>query len=180
MRNLLSRLVLAGVVAGSLTATACVGSARGYGRVGVAAVDTAPPAPVKVYYDERPGYVHVQGRWIWDGNQWRWIEGRWMRQRPGHVYTQGYWAQQDGAYVWIDGGWEPRRAGYVYSNGYWDQRGDNYVWVRGRWEPERAGQVWIDGRWVVRDGRRVYRPGHWRERERVRVRDQRGSINRRR
>jgi hypothetical protein len=172
MRNLVSKLVLAIGLAGAVAG--CAGSATYSSRGGYVAVRSAPPAPVEVYYEDRPGYVWLEGRWVWDGYDWRWREGRYVRARPGFVYHQGYWDLRGSSWVWIDGRWERDRPGYVYSRGYWDRRGGRLVYRPGRWVRTRPNQVWIEGRWIHRDGRRVYRPGRWSTRpDRPRVRDHR-------
>lgn len=169
MRNLRQKLLLAGLIASAVSATACTSGAVTYRAPrGYATVYTAPPDPYDYYYVDRPGYVYIQGRWIWDGGDWRWIDGRYVRARPGYVYHQGYWGYDGGRYVWRPGGWQRHRDGYVYRRGYYDYRDGRYVYRPGRWMPQRQGHVWIEGRWISRDGRRVYRPGRWEQRDRVR------------
>jgi hypothetical protein len=109
MRNLLHRLLLATLAAGTLTATACYGHAT-YRTSGYGYIRTAPPPPREVYYRPRPGYVYVQGSWQWYGNDYRWRPGRYVRERPGYVYVQGKWLQRGDQWVWYDGRWEPRRS----------------------------------------------------------------------
>jgi hypothetical protein len=111
MRNL-HRLLFPTLIAGALSA-ACTAGYSGYTTTGTATVYTAtprvaPPPPRVVYRDHRPGYVYVQGRWVWDGYQWTWVEGRWLRQRAGYVYDQGYWDRRGDTYVWVSGRWTPR------------------------------------------------------------------------
>jgi hypothetical protein len=182
MRNLHRRLTFAGLLIGLVAAAGCYAGTSGYtttGRVGVTAYVEEPPPPRQIYYDERPGYVYVHGRWIHDGYRWRWVDGRYVRQRPGQVYRQGYWDTRGGRHVWVDGSWERQRPGHVYARGYWDTRGGRQVWVPGRWQRDRGdAYVWMEGRWVVRDGRRVWQPGRWVQRDQVR--DHRRDEERRR
>ena len=171
MRNL-HRLLLASLVAGSLGGAAgCYGTTTygGSGSYGYLSVDTAPPQPLDVYYDNRPGYVYVQGHWGWENNRWNWHQGYYAPQRDGYAYRQGYWDYVDGHYLWRNGGWEAQRPGYVYQQGYWDNAGGRYRWQPGGWQQQRPGQVWVDGHWLDQGGnRRVWVNGGWQARTRVR------------
>lgn len=68
-------------------------------------VETEPPAPRVEYYDPRPGYVFIQGRWNWNGGQWVWMGGHWERERVGYYWEPGRWDHRGGRYVWVDGRW---------------------------------------------------------------------------
>jgi len=166
----LERILRIGLVAGLLGAAGCYASTYGYGTYGyssgystygVVAVSTPPPAPVDVYFDARPGYVWVQGRWVYSGSQWIWQQGYWESARAGHVYVDGYWDYRGSQYVWIDGYWAPERPGYTYISGYWEPRGSSYGWVHGRWEASRPGHTYVRGYWRNDGGRRSWQQGYW-------------------
>lgn len=170
MRNLVQKLLLAVLLVGTASACSSTYRTRPYGYGYARVVYEAPPAPHDYYYEDRPGYVYVQGRWVWDGGDWRWIDGRYVRARRGYVYHQGYWDQDGGRYVWRPGRWERHRPGYVYSRGYYDYDGRSYRYRPGRWERDRGADYrWIEGRWVRRGGRQVWVPGHWEERRGRRI-----------
>ena len=69
------------------TASGCYASAS-YGG-GVLArgtyVTSVPPAPRVHYYDYRPGYVWIDGRWAWGANGWAWVPGYYEGERSGYV-----------------------------------------------------------------------------------------------
>ncbi len=159
MKNLVAAALLALAAGAGCYAS---GYTTGYTGVSYVGVDysTPPPAYVEadLYYEPRPGYTYVNGRYDWVGGQWVWRNGQYVADRPGHVYVQGYW---DGN-RWYDGRWEVQRAGYVYTDGYWDRRGSGHVWIGGRWEPERHDHVYVRGRWTNSGGVRTYDRGGWR------------------
>jgi len=134
-------------------------SGTGYVSSDPIAYDTAPPqeVDVDVYYDQRPGYVRVNGRYNWIGNQWVWQDGSWEVERPGQVYVQGYWNSNR----WYNGGWQAQRPGYVYTGGYWDRGTRGHRWVQGTWEPERRGHTYVRGSWQNNGGVRTYNRGRW-------------------
>ena len=68
---------------------------------------TPPPA---VRYEPlpppRPAHVWVRGYWAWDGNDYRWVPGRWERARVGYVYVQPEWMQGPQGWQFRQGGWQ--------------------------------------------------------------------------
>jgi hypothetical protein len=68
-----------------------------------------PPPPRYIEVDYRPGYIWIEGRWIWRYSDWYWQPGYYEIDRPGYYYAPGYWERRGGSYVWIDGNW--RRGG---------------------------------------------------------------------
>ena len=46
------------------------------------------------------------GHHDWDGQQFAWIEGRWV-ERAGHgtLWQDGYWRRDGVTYVWVRGHW---------------------------------------------------------------------------
>nr|HEX4314310.1 hypothetical protein [Kofleriaceae bacterium] len=117
-----------------------------------------PPPAVDVFYDERPGYVYVNGRYGFANGAWAWHAGYYMPERRGYVYVQGSWSGNR----WIDGRWEPERPGYVHTGGGWEARGRGYAWRPGGWEPQRAGLVYVRGGWAAGPGgTRTWSHGRW-------------------
>ena len=67
-------------------------------------INIAPPAQrYEVVPTVRPGYVWAPGYWAWQGQDYRWVNGRQIAQRPGHR--------------WIADHWEP---GNRYRAGHWE------------------------------------------------------------
>jgi len=124
LKNTLASLAIAGSFAA--LGSGCV--VRAHGQVGVPVtyveVQEEPPPPRVVVVDTRPGYIWVEGRWVWSGGQ----------------------------YVWRDGYYERERAGYVWEQGRWENRGRGHVWVEGRWRGGGNGNV-NNGNGNVRDHR---------------------------
>ena len=106
MIRIVKRLPFALLIAGSLAAGAgCYGTV-GYATPGADVyVETAPPPPRVEYYDTRPGYVWIGGRWNWYGGQWVWAPGRYERERVGYSWEAGRWEPSGGRYVWREGRW---------------------------------------------------------------------------
>ena len=132
----MKRTILA-VLAAGLLGGAVVGLSGCYASsatVGVG-VETAPPAPVSVYYDSRPGSTWIEGRWVWTSYGWQWYPGYWVAARPGFMYVAGYWDYWGGRYVYRPGTWARYRNGQVYVGGRWHQHrpGHYYDYRRGTW-----------------------------------------------
>lgn len=71
-------------------------------------VQQAPPsAPVEtVYASPGPGYVWVDGEWVWNGRGWYWVGGYWTYPPyPNAVWVVGY--------SWHDG------YGWHHTRGHW-------------------------------------------------------------
>lgn len=66
-----------------------------------------PPQPVETVtvYAPGPGYMWVDGEWIWNG-EWIWMAGHWGY--PPHPQA-----------VWIRGGWDRGSRGWSRSPGHW-------------------------------------------------------------
>jgi hypothetical protein len=145
MKRTILALVAAGLLGGAvLGLSGCYASSASVG-VGV---EAAPPAPVSVYYDSRPGYSWIEGRWVWSSYGWQWYPGYWVAARPGYIYMQGYWDYWGGRYVYRPGSWARYRNGQVYVAGRWHTHrpGHYYNVRRGTWS--RAGGA----RWGARSG----------------------------
>src|SRR5262245_29660570 len=72
-------------------------------------VVTKPPPPLRretVVVSPGPGYVWVNGNWIWRGNRYVREKGRWVR--PPHART-----------AWVAPRYESHGNSYYYYNGYW-------------------------------------------------------------
>jgi len=99
----MKRMLLAGafVVAGSIFA----GCGPGYGS---AYVRYGPPAPRygAMGYAPGPGYVWTEGYWDWRGNNWYWVNGRWMR--PPHAHA-----------TWVAPQWRQHGHAWRFHSGYW-------------------------------------------------------------
>ena len=52
-----------------------------------------------------PGYVWVDGDWVWTGGRYTWRQGYWHRTRPGRVYVAGNWNHTPRGYHWQRGHW---------------------------------------------------------------------------
>jgi hypothetical protein len=155
-----TRLALvAALLTTMVAATGCYYSG-GYSYGYVAA---GPPLPRRVYYAPRPGYVYIDGRWDWRGNDWFWIDGYWAPERPGFIYAQGYWDYN--RHIYVNGSWTPYRAGYVYRGGYYTPRGGSYYYNPGTYvrdhraggtysAPARSYRQYNGGGTRVRDHRR--------------------------
>lgn len=148
----MKRTILA-VLAAGLLGGAVLGLSGCYATsasVGVG-VETAPPAPVSVYYDSRPGYTFIEGRWVWTAYGWQWYPGYWVAERPGYVYIQGYWDYWGGRYLYRPGSWARYRNGYVYVGGRWHTHhpGHYYDYRRGTWI-NRGGAARGGGQWSTR------------------------------
>jgi len=169
MRKLVQLALLAAVASGAFAVSGCGPHADMSAGVAV-----GPPIPPEagLYYDDRSGYVWIEGRWVWDGYEYRWQPGQWIEARPGYVYLQGYWDFRANHYYWTDGYWEPMRPGHVYRRGNWGWRDGRRVWQRGRWEPSRKGHSYQPGYWDRAGTKRVWREGQW-KRSQPKVRDHR-------
>jgi hypothetical protein len=103
-----SLLLLTAVGALSLGASAC-----GPAEYGVAGIDVGfgPPALQAEVSVESPGpgYYWVPGYYDWDGGNYTWVAGSWVR--PPH----------EGA-VWVAPRYEERGSHHVYHRGQWQDR----------------------------------------------------------
>jgi hypothetical protein len=76
--------------------------------VGEEVVVTAPAPAVIVEpmtVAPGPGFVWIQGGWIWHG-RWEWEHARWARPpRPGAVWVPHRYVNRNGAHVFVRGGW---------------------------------------------------------------------------
>jgi WXXGXW repeat (2 copies) len=89
-----SLLIIA--IAACLAATGCAG---GY-------VDAQP---ADVVYDQGvapgPGYVWIDGDWVWGGGRYAWHNGHWDHPRAGRTWQKGSWAHTSHGYHWNGGRW---------------------------------------------------------------------------
>lgn len=107
MIHVTKRLSFAFLLAAGMVSGGCYGTMSYQARMPTAGVyvETAPPAPRVEYYDPRPGFIWMQGRWNWQGGQWVWMGGHWERERVGYYYEPGRWDNRGGRYIWVDGRW---------------------------------------------------------------------------
>lgn len=109
---------------------------------GHAYATTAPPPPRYVEVEYRPGYVWVDGRWVWGAGGWYWQDGYWVGERHGYYWVNGYYDTRGGRYVWVDGYWSP---GKSRPRGVWvrdhrgSSRGGGSPWVRDHRDKGRSG-----------------------------------------
>lgn len=104
-KNLLGSLAIAATFA--TLGSGCVVRAQGHVGVPVGTVEVydEPPPPRVVVVETRPGFVWVEGRWVWSGNQWMWRDGYYERERAGMVWEQGRWEPRGRSHVWVEGRW---------------------------------------------------------------------------
>ena len=92
------------VLFGSLVAaTACMSAGgRMYLRVG-------PPAPIVEarIVQPGPGYVWLPGHYFWNGFEYVWRPGVWVRPPRGRaVWAPGHWVNEGRrGYFWVEGRW---------------------------------------------------------------------------
>ena len=67
-----------------------------------------PPAPVaeQVIVAPGPGYVWIDGAWMWGGAGWVWVGGHWTVPPHRRAY-------------WVRGGWVSYRGRWMWSGGHW-------------------------------------------------------------
>ena len=69
----------------------------------------APPPPrVIVVPAERPGYAWQPGYWTRQGDQWIWIDGRWVPAQPHARWVPTHWEQRP------DGTWQLEQGYWMY------------------------------------------------------------------
>lgn len=180
-RTRVSATGLALVTALGLATPACTVS--GSGTIGVEAttptlVYDAPPAPRVETVAARPGFVWVNGHWIWQDGRWQWLAGHWERERAGYVWTAGHWERQGNGWHWIAGSWTVSSgpATVTVTTTPTEPAGPTTVvtaYPTSAPPPPRVenvlarpGFVWVPGRWDWRAGQWAWVAGHW-ERERA-------------
>jgi hypothetical protein len=98
MRNLLRAAALGIAVA----ATTVPALAQVY-------VNVAPPAPIVETRPVAPGsgYAWVPGYYRWNGSQYAWAHGHYMRPPgTGQVWVAGHWVEgTHGRWHWVEGHW---------------------------------------------------------------------------
>ncbi len=111
----------------TLFASAC-GSAGFHVDHDVVYVDREPPTPKLEILDVPPatGLVWAEGHWLWTGEGFAWVDGRWARPPAPHfVWIAGGWVRHDGRYRFVNGRWAHRdRApafAYVHPHGKPDE-----------------------------------------------------------
>jgi WXXGXW repeat (2 copies) len=107
-------------------------------------VAIAPP-PLPVYVVPVPpaiGFMWMPGYWGWDGEDYYWVPGTWLRPpRPRVLWTPGYWAWRAGAFAWSAGYWGPRvgfYGGINYGGGYFGSGFYGGRWVRRNYNVNRS------------------------------------------
>jgi len=92
------QILLAIAIAGSLT-----------GLTGCAVDGYVETQPAEVVYTRPvspgPGYVWVDGDWVWTGGRYTYRNGYWRRGRPGRAWVGGSWNHTPRGYRWNRGHW---------------------------------------------------------------------------
>ena len=88
-------------LAGVLCASAGPAQAAVYVRI-------APPAPQAevVGFPPGPGHTWTNGYYYWDGREYIWQPGRWVRPpRPHANWVAGHWRPTPRGWTWVPGHW---------------------------------------------------------------------------
>ncbi len=90
----------------------CAGYITPSGGGGVSAdirfVDRSPPAPRREVRDRAPDrdHVWVAGHWLWQGNDFQWAPGVWVRREsPNRQWVAGRWRHERRGWFWVEGHW---------------------------------------------------------------------------
>ncbi len=68
-------------------------------------VSSRPARPVFVRpASPGPGYVWMDGNWIWRGGRYEYENGRWYEPRAEHWHN-GHWRKVRGGWAWQPGRW---------------------------------------------------------------------------
>jgi hypothetical protein len=92
-------IVLCALIVSLLSATSCRTRA---------VVTTRPEPPTAVVVRPAapgPGYVWIDGEWVWNSGKYNYRHGYWVPARSGHT--------------WIAGHWVPRGNGWYWERVYW-------------------------------------------------------------
>lgn len=100
------------VLAAALSLSACTLATTGqvhypHGSAAVVVAPMAPPPPQReiITLAPGPGYVWIDGYWVWEYNRYAWRPGYWAAQRRGHA--------------WVPPRWHRGRGGWHHEEGYW-------------------------------------------------------------
>lgn len=98
------------ILAAAAVASALMGVGAAHAQYN-AIVSVAPPAPRhEVVPAPRAGWVWAPGHYEYRGNEYRWVEGSWVRERSGYEYREPRWVQRgDGSWVLVGNSWERRQ-----------------------------------------------------------------------
>ncbi len=55
----------------------------------------------------RPGYVWIEGHWVWHKRQhnYVWVKGRVVKKRQHKTWVNGHWQRVRGGWVYVPGFW---------------------------------------------------------------------------
>ena len=87
--------------------------------IAIAACIAATGCAVDGYVEAQPGDVYYE---------------RGVAPGPGYIWVDGDWMWAGGRYVWHNGYWGHPRAGRTWQAGHWDHGTRGYHWNRGRWK----------------------------------------------
>jgi hypothetical protein len=66
-----------------------------------------PPEPrVVLAPAPRKGYVWAPGFWRWNGRDYDWVDGRWIRERKGERWIPAHWEERGDRWHFEQGHWE--------------------------------------------------------------------------
>ncbi len=100
----MKKLILTGLVAATLAASALPAAARTDIIVNVA----PPPVRYEIAPGPRVGHAWVPGYWVWRGHRHHWVAGHWVRHRPGYVYAPARWVEHGGRWHYYRPVWNRR------------------------------------------------------------------------
>lgn len=117
---MLKKVLLAAAVASSL------GTAFAQQRAIVITEVAPPPVREERVPEYRRGYDWAPGHWVWRNGQYRWVEGRFIRERHGMHWVPERWVQRpNGRWEMVAGHWERgERRQYMGARGMGDRDHD--------------------------------------------------------
>ncbi|MRD48213.1 YXWGXW repeat-containing protein [Caenimonas koreensis] len=98
---MLKKILIATVIGASFATVPFVATARTY------VITEAPPPPRSEAPPEmRRGHEWAPGHYVWRNGQYRWVEGRFVRERRGMHWVPDNWVERNGRWVMVAGHWE--------------------------------------------------------------------------
>ena len=53
----------------------------------------------------RKGHVWSTGFWMWNGIQYKWVRGEWIKDRPGYTWENARWQTDGDKWEFMVGHW---------------------------------------------------------------------------
>lgn len=70
------------------------------------AIPPVPPERIPSPPEANVTLIWQPGHWDWDGQQYRWSEGRWVpRSGHGPLWQDGFWRREGRTFVWVPAHW---------------------------------------------------------------------------